>query len=158
MVEIKKEYLVQVTVVEGRYLKGKDASGTSDPYVKIRCGNTEPQITTTKESTNSATWNQSFTFTDIKLSDLELQLFELIFEVFDYNSFMTDELIGSYSIGLSTMHLNLNHEFYKAWLPLIDVSRANEPQVSIHTHTHTHTHSLYNIISLFVLCCLLFVV
>jgi hypothetical protein len=35
----KKEYLVGVTVIEGRKLKGKDASGTSDPFVKITCAN-----------------------------------------------------------------------------------------------------------------------
>ncbi len=34
----KKEYLVGVTVIEARNLRGKDSAGTSDPYVKITCG------------------------------------------------------------------------------------------------------------------------
>jgi hypothetical protein len=34
----KKEYLVGVTVIEARNLKGKDAAGTSDPYVTLKCG------------------------------------------------------------------------------------------------------------------------
>ena len=33
----KKEYLVGVTIIEGRNLRGKDSSGTSDPFVKIKC-------------------------------------------------------------------------------------------------------------------------
>lgn len=38
----KREYLVGVTVIEARKLAGKDASGTSDPYVKITCANKDP--------------------------------------------------------------------------------------------------------------------
>lgn len=38
----KKEYLVGVTIVEGRGFKGKDMAGTSDPFVKITCANLPP--------------------------------------------------------------------------------------------------------------------
>ena len=40
---------------------------------------------------------------------------------------MPNELIGTYSIGLSTMHRSANHEFYKVWLRL---SNPEEPNVS----------------------------
>ena len=33
----KKEYLVGVTIYEARNITGKDAQGTSDPFLKIRC-------------------------------------------------------------------------------------------------------------------------
>lgn len=33
----KKEYLVGITIIEGREIFGKDNAGTSDPFVKIRC-------------------------------------------------------------------------------------------------------------------------
>jgi hypothetical protein len=33
----KKEYQAGITIIEGRKLTGKDAQGTSDPYVKITC-------------------------------------------------------------------------------------------------------------------------
>lgn len=33
----KKEYLVGITIIEGREIYGKDQAGTSDPFVKIRC-------------------------------------------------------------------------------------------------------------------------
>lgn len=38
----KKEYLLGVTIIEGRYLKGKDFAGTSDPFVKLSCANLAP--------------------------------------------------------------------------------------------------------------------
>lgn len=63
----KTEYLVQVTVVEARNLRGKDASGTSDPYVKITVANLAPQVTTTAKATTSMAWNQSFTFTNVSV-------------------------------------------------------------------------------------------
>lgn len=64
----KTEYLVQVTVIEARNLQGKDASGTSDPYVKITVANLAPQVTTTAKATSSMAWNQSFTFTNVTVS------------------------------------------------------------------------------------------
>lgn len=33
----KKEYLVGITIIEGREIYGKDNAGTSDPFVKIKC-------------------------------------------------------------------------------------------------------------------------
>lgn len=62
---IKTEYLVQVQIIEARQIKGKDASGTSDAYVKITVADQPPQITRIAPRTNSAIWNQSFTFTGV---------------------------------------------------------------------------------------------
>ena len=61
----KKEYLVQVTIVEARNLVGKDTNGTSDPYVKITVANLPAQVTTTAKTTTSMAWNQSFTFSNV---------------------------------------------------------------------------------------------
>ena len=33
----RKEYLVGITIYEGRNIIGKDAQGTSDPFLKIKC-------------------------------------------------------------------------------------------------------------------------
>ena len=38
----KKEYLLGITIIEGRNLKGKDYGGTSDPFVKLTCANLAP--------------------------------------------------------------------------------------------------------------------
>ncbi len=123
----KKEYLVGLTVIEGRQLIGKDSSGTSDPFVKITCANLDPQVTLRKNETNTAVWNQSFTFPELKMNSYELEFFELIIEVFDYNGLMMNDLIGSYSISLATLYRNLNHEFFKVWLTLFNPKVSAEP-------------------------------
>jgi len=50
----------------------------------------------------------------------ELETFELILELFDHNAVFRNVLIGQYSIGLSTLYRNLNHEFYKVWVGTFD--------------------------------------
>ena len=114
----KKEYLVGVTIIESRSLKGLDSAGTSDPFVKIRCANKPVQVTQKSYKTNSVVWNQSFTFPGVTMNQYELETFELILEVYDYNAVKTNELIGLSSIGLSTLYRNLNHEFYRVWIAL----------------------------------------
>ena len=53
----KKEYLVGVTVLEARGIRGLDRGNTSDPFVKVICGNLSPQVTKVHYETNSAVWN-----------------------------------------------------------------------------------------------------
>ena len=122
----KKKYLVGVTIIEARGLEGKDASGTSDPFVRITCANEAPQVSKKRDSTLTAIWNQSFTFDNVELNDLELETLELMVEVLDHNSVMFNEVIGSYSIGLSTMYRAINHEFYRVWLTLFNPKRPSE--------------------------------
>ena len=81
-----------------------------------------------KYSANTVVWNQSFTFSELFMNQYELETFELIIEVYDYNAIMTNELIGYHSIGLSTLYRNLNHEFYKIWVTLFNPEMPNEIQ------------------------------
>lgn len=48
-------------------------------------------------------------------------------EVFDFNRFRRDEMIGFTSIGLSTLYRSLGHEIDKQWLPIFreDAEDAN---------------------------------
>ena len=41
---------------------------------------------------------------------------------------MANELVGQYSIGLSTLYRNTNHEFYKVWISLFDRETPNKVQ------------------------------
>jgi len=59
------------------------------------------------------------------MNKYELETFELNLEVYDHNALLTNELIGQYSIGLSTLYRNLNHEFYKTWVGLFDRENPN---------------------------------
>lgn len=104
-----------VKVLEARDLKG-ESSGDVNPYVQITCGNLEPQKTKTIQQTANCIWNQSFTFPDLMMNRMELETFELNFEVQDQNSWFTNSLVGSYSVGLSTMYRCPNSEIYKKWL------------------------------------------
>ncbi|CAI2387752.1 unnamed protein product [Moneuplotes crassus] len=124
----KVEYLVGATVIEGRGLTGKDRGGTSDPFVKVSCANSDTQISQRLYSTNNAVWNQSFTFEKVLLNKLELESMELVYEVYDYNAVLANELIGYHSVGLSTMYRHLNHEFYRKWVPLFNSEIGPEPQ------------------------------
>ena len=68
----RNDYLVQVTIIEVRDLKGLDSGGTSDPFIKITVANLNPQVTETKPAANTVTYNQSFTFDGLTLSKKEL--------------------------------------------------------------------------------------
>ena len=62
------------------------------------------------------------------MNQYELETFELLIECYDYNSLLTDELIGFQSVGLSTLYRNLNHEFYRVWFSLFNPEEPNECQ------------------------------
>ena len=123
----RKQYLLGITIIEGRDLLGKDSAGTSDPYVKIKCAG-QTQQTSKKYEVNSATWNQSITFPGLTMNQYELETFELNLEVYDHNALLANALIGQYSIGLSTLYRNLNHEFYKVWVGLFNRENPNITQ------------------------------
>lgn len=52
------------------------------------------------------------------MNQYELETFEMVIELFDHNAILANSVIGQYSIGLSTLHRNTNHEFYKTWISL----------------------------------------
>jgi hypothetical protein len=48
----------------------------------------------------------------------ELETFEMVIELYDHNPILANQMIGQYSIGLSTLYNNMNHEIYKNWIGL----------------------------------------
>ena len=63
------------------------------------------------------------------MNQYELETFEMNIELFDHNDLLADELIGIYSIGLSTLYRHTSHEFYKRWISLFN-PRASNPTTS----------------------------
>ena len=59
------------------------------------------------------------------MNQYELETFELIIEAYDYKAIKTNELIGQCSVGLSTLYRNLNHEFNRVWLTLLNPNMQN---------------------------------
>ena len=116
--EEKKEYLVQATIIEARHLAGKDSSGMSNPFVKLKCGDLPVQSSEVIYETLTPVWNQGFTFQGLMLSEHEVQTTELLFEVYSKNNFFGNDLIGRYSVGLGTLYKNANHEYFNVWLVL----------------------------------------
>lgn len=53
---------LEVTIVEGRRLKDKDAVGQSDPFIELYIHKNYKQRTTTMSNTNDPVWNERFTF------------------------------------------------------------------------------------------------
>jgi len=51
---------LQVTVVEGRNLKDKDAFGQNDSYIELYLDKDYKQRTSTVKDTNSPAWNETF--------------------------------------------------------------------------------------------------
>lgn len=62
------------------------------------------------------------------MNDFELETFELIIELYDHNAIFQNELIGVYSIGLSSLHRSLNHEFYRQWVGVFNPEDPNVVQ------------------------------
>lgn len=121
----KKEYLVQVTIIEARFLVAKD-DGSSNPFVKMTCSNLPVQATELVERNLSPVWNQSFTFSGLELTEQEFQTSELQFQVCSKNNFFGNDLIGEYAINLSTLYKNANHEYYNVWLCLTNPEEEEE--------------------------------
>ena len=57
------------------------------------------------------------------MNQYELETFEMNLELYDHNALLANELIGQYSIGLSTLYRNTAHEFYKKWIAMFDKSK-----------------------------------
>lgn len=62
------------------------------------------------------------------MNEFELESFEMIIELYDHNSVQLNELIGQYSIGLSTLHRSLNHEMYRTWIGMFHPDEPNKVQ------------------------------
>ena len=55
----------------------------------------------------------------------------MVIELFDHNHILTNELIGQYTINLSTLYNNLNHEFYRTWIGMFDKENPSKVQAYI---------------------------
>ena len=62
------------------------------------------------------------------MNEYELETLELIIELYDHNPIRLNEMIGHYSIGLSTLHRALNHEFHRTWIGVFHPDAPNVVQ------------------------------
>eukprot|EP00033_Pygsuia_biforma_P002484 GCRY01002754.1.p1 GENE.GCRY01002754.1~~GCRY01002754.1.p1 ORF type:complete len:1277 (-),score=458.89 GCRY01002754.1:265-4095(-) len=117
----KKEYQVQVHIIEARDLKGRDSSGMSDPICFIKfCG--QKQNTAIQKKTCSCTWDHMFFF-QCNLKDEEFNTEKILVSVFDANTVRRNVLIGEYELDMSFIYGEKNHELYRRWVALTDNER-----------------------------------
>jgi hypothetical protein len=60
------------------------------------------------------------------LNKYELETFELIFQLVDHNEIQQNEVIGLYSVGLSSIYRHAKHEFHRIWLRLVNPNTDNK--------------------------------
>ena len=117
---------IEVTILEGRDLVGKDSSlfskkKTSDPFAKIFWGGEERGKTNVVEKTTNPGWNATFKI-GLASNNMEKMLKEdpkfkaLEIVVFDHDKMSKDECLGSVKIPLSFSDKPTNLDF--AWYKL----------------------------------------
>jgi hypothetical protein len=91
--EAEKDCLVQVTLVSGHELAVRDRTGTSDPYVKFKCGLFKYRSMVVNRSLNPE-WNEAFSFITRQLSaPLEVK-------VYDHDFGSIDDYMGGATVSL----------------------------------------------------------
>ena len=59
------------------------------------------------------------------MNEFELETFEMIIEMYSHNDFLANQMIGSYSIGLSTLYRSENHEMFRQWIGIFHKDSPN---------------------------------
>eukprot|EP01071_Lankesteria_metandrocarpae_P012330 Lankesteria_metandrocarpae@DN5721_c0_g1_i1.p1 len=91
---------LRVNIVQGRHLAVRDGlSGTSDPYVKFKFDG-QKYKTSVQFETLSPKWNESFI---IDVADLKSSKNKVKFEVFDKDTFSSDDFMGAFYIDFSEL-------------------------------------------------------
>ena len=79
----------------------------------------EKKNTSIIKKTLSPFWDQTFVFNK-KMSQSEFEKSKVKVSVFDANTILRNELIGSYEFDYAFLYKLKGHEIYRAWIPLID--------------------------------------
>jgi hypothetical protein len=145
----KGDYVVQVHVIEARDLKGRgnsqslvlflfshlflislflcdpDWGGISDPVCVVSCMKQKRATRIFKKMSNCV-WDEVITFEFSDLDVVEVEQAQINISVYDANVVTRDELIGSYNFDLASIYAQPNHEIFRRWLALSDVTDENE--------------------------------
>ncbi|XP_062860613.1 multiple C2 and transmembrane domain-containing protein 2 [Trichomycterus rosablanca] len=99
----KVQYLLNITLKEGRNLVVRDRSGTSDPYVKFRIGGKTIYKSKVVYKNLNPAWNESFSFL---VRDLEQKVFVKVYD----RDLRSRDFMGSNAIHLSNLELDKTTE------------------------------------------------
>ncbi|KAL0235171.1 hypothetical protein GEMRC1_001753 [Eukaryota sp. GEM-RC1] len=107
-------YSMSLSVIRAESLLPMDRSGTSDPYVMIRCGPYSARTNIVEESLNPV-WFQRFD-TEIGLNIPPVPLPKLVFELMDYNNVGSDDDLGMAIVDIESLFANKADTYH--WLPI----------------------------------------
>eukprot|EP01122_Echinamoeba_exundans_P013557 TRINITY_DN5939_c0_g1_i1.p1 TRINITY_DN5939_c0_g1~~TRINITY_DN5939_c0_g1_i1.p1 ORF type:complete len:1400 (-),score=332.16 TRINITY_DN5939_c0_g1_i1:124-4323(-) len=109
-----EDWQVRVHIIEARNLKGKDATGMSDPVCSVEVFG-KIQSTKQYKETVSALFDRWFLF---EASQGQIAGQKLDIKVFDANMVLRNVLIGRHTLDLEWIHSQKNHEIFAKWLLL----------------------------------------
>lgn len=112
----KGDYQLQAHIIEAKDLKGRDATGLSDPFVCITCFGHSDR-TATINQTSSAVWDEQLFFEGKEQHPDQLNSAVVTVQVFDADAF-SKTLIGEYTTDLMNIYYEPHHEIYRRWVAL----------------------------------------
>jgi len=121
----KGTYNIQVHVIEARDLKGKGMGGSSDPVCTVECCGSKKQSTIKKKTFNPR-WDEVLFFEVKDMEPAQLEAERVRVRVNDARTIMKDVLIGAFDFDLSAVYYARDHELYRCWVALTDVSSKDE--------------------------------
>ena len=127
--KLKDLYTVVVVVYMSRYLMSQDNNGSNDPFVRMTCVN-ETKDTSIKNETINGIWNEKLIFNAVELDIKKKSTWPILLaQVYDYDRFVKDDLLGSSYVWLSDSPYRINStedvkpKWHQLYLP-----KSNSPQ------------------------------
>jgi len=120
-------FQVQVHLIEGRELTGKDAGGTSDPVVTVTIFG-QKKSTKIISKTKNPRWDQVLYFELNNLEPDELTQGKALIQVFDADIISRNDLIGAFEFDLPWVYYREHHEAYNQWIALTNPEQNDEEE------------------------------
>ena len=112
-------YLVRIRIFEGSDYKPIEANGSAQTFVVadvLGVRNKTPVI----KDTLSPLYDKSFNYEFTNLDKGKLEAGKIKIEVWEYNRFFPNELMGSYEIDLTTVYYQPHHQYNRVIIDHLD--------------------------------------
>ena len=105
-------YLVRVRIFEASDLIPIEDTGTAQTFAVVECLGKREKTQVVKD-TLSPLYDKSFNFEFSGMDKGRLEAGKIKLEVWEYNRFFANELLGSYEIDLTSVYYQPDHQFYR---------------------------------------------
>lgn len=109
-------YQLQVHIVEGRELAGRDSNGVSDAMVVVSAFG-QQRRTETKYKQTSPLWDEQIFLSSDDLDEEALNKSQIAISVYDVD-LVTRDLVGHFIINASSIYYMADHELWRSWVTL----------------------------------------